>query len=105
MLTSSPKKRHYLTISRCGWGSGALYFAEMFPHSQITAFSNSTTQKAYIDQQAQEKGLGNLTVITGNVVDFEFETSCFDRVVSIEVQLRRSFLGTEYLFCYSYLSI
>jgi cation-transporting ATPase 13A3/4/5 len=75
----------YLTAPRCGWGSAALYFAEMLPRSQITAFSNSRTQKAYIDLQAQEKGLENLTVITGNVVDYEFEESSFDRVVSIEV--------------------
>lgn len=47
---------------RCGWGSGALYFAEVFPNSKITAFSNSKTQKQYIDAKAQEKGLKNLTV-------------------------------------------
>ncbi len=39
----------------------------------------------YIDQKAKEKGLTNLTVITGNVVDYEFERENFDRVVSIEV--------------------
>ena len=70
---------------RCGWGSGALYFAEVLPNSQITAFSNSRTQKIYIDGKAKEKGLKNLTVITGNVVDYEFEKESFDRVVSIEV--------------------
>lgn len=70
---------------RCGWGSGALYFAEMFPNSKVTAFSNSKTQKLYIDSKADEKGLKNLTVITGDVVDYEFEPESFDRVVSIEV--------------------
>ncbi|KAI4257171.1 MAG: hypothetical protein LQ352_001762 [Teloschistes flavicans] len=69
----------------CGWGSGALYFAEIFPHSQITAFSNSRTQRKYIDQQATLKGLGNLKVITGDIVDYEFEPGTFDRVVSIEL--------------------
>ncbi|KAL8723442.1 MAG: hypothetical protein Q9225_000273 [Loekoesia sp. 1 TL-2023] len=69
----------------CGWGSGALYFAEIFPHSQITAFSNSRTQKKYIDQQASLKGLSNLNVITGDIVDYEFEPNSFDRVVSIEL--------------------
>jgi cation-transporting ATPase 13A2 len=34
---------------------------------------------------AQEKGIKNLNVITGNVVDYEFERESFDRVVSIEV--------------------
>ena len=39
----------------------------------------------YIDAKAKEKGITNLTVITGNVVDYEFERESFDRVVSIEV--------------------
>lgn len=69
----------------CGWGSGALYFAEVLPKANITAFSNSRTQKEYIDSKAKEKGLKNLKVITGNVVDYEFEKEAFDRVVSIEV--------------------
>jgi cation-transporting ATPase 13A3/4/5 len=51
------------------------------------AFSNSRTQKIYIDLKAKEKGLTNLTVITGNVVDYEFENESFDRVVSIEVSI------------------
>ncbi|KAL7625479.1 hypothetical protein AAE478_004699 [Parahypoxylon ruwenzoriense] len=69
----------------CGWGSAALYFAEVFPKSKITAFSNSRTQKEYIDGRAKEKGLTNLTVITGDVVDYEFKKHSFDRVVSIEL--------------------
>jgi cyclopropane fatty-acyl-phospholipid synthase-like methyltransferase len=51
----------------------------------VTAFSNSRTQKQYIDEQAKKKGLKNVTVITGNVADYEFESEGFDRVVSIEV--------------------
>ena len=78
-------KHRWLQIQSCGWGSGALYFAEVFPNSQITAFSNSKTQKLYIDEKAKEKGLKNVNVITGNVVDYEFEGETFDRVVSIEV--------------------
>ena len=31
------------------------------------------------------KGLSNLTVITGDVVDYEFDKGSFDRVVSIEL--------------------
>jgi len=72
-------------VYRCGWGSGALYFAEVLPNSKITAFSNSKTQKIYIDEKAKEKGLTNLKVITGNVVDYEFEKESFDRIVSIEL--------------------
>ncbi|CBY01141.1 similar to cyclopropane-fatty-acyl-phospholipid synthase [Plenodomus lingam JN3] len=70
----------------CGWGSASLYFAEIFPNSQITAFSNSRTQKEYIDSVAASKGFTNLTVITGDVAsDFEFEAQAFDRVISIEL--------------------
>lgn len=57
----------------------------MLPKSHITAFSNSRTQKEYIDSVAKAKGFTNLDVITGNVVDYEFEAESFDRVVSIEV--------------------
>lgn len=69
----------------CGWGSASLYFAERFPRSKITAFSNSRTQKLYIDAQAAERGLKNLEVITGDVVDYEFQPEEYDRVVSIEL--------------------
>jgi cyclopropane fatty-acyl-phospholipid synthase-like methyltransferase len=69
----------------CGWGSGALYFAEVLPGSRITAFSNSRTQKEYIDGRAREKGLTNLTAVIGDVVDYEFEEGVYDRVVSIEM--------------------
>ncbi|KAI9714775.1 MAG: hypothetical protein M1820_000064 [Bogoriella megaspora] len=69
----------------CGWGSAALYFAEVLPKAQITAFSNSKTQKEYIDAQARAKGLQNVEVITGDVVSYEFEPKTYDRVVSIEL--------------------
>lgn len=81
--------------NRCGWGSGAIYFAEMLPNSRITAFSNSRTQKEYIDSVAREKGLTNVNVITGNVVDYEFEPSSFDRVVSIEVGFQIPIVGAR----------
>ena len=69
----------------CGWGSGCLYFAERFPGSKVTAFSNSRTQREFIEGEARRKGLGNLEVITGDVVDYEFEHGVYDRVVSIEL--------------------
>jgi cyclopropane fatty-acyl-phospholipid synthase-like methyltransferase len=70
---------------RCGWGSASLYMAEMFPNSKITGFSNSRTQKEYIDSVAASKGLKNLTIITGDVVDYEFQPEAYDRVISIEL--------------------
>jgi cation-transporting ATPase 13A3/4/5 len=68
----------------------------VLPNSRVTAFSNSRTQKIYIDQKAKEKGLKNLTVVTGNVVDYEFENEAFDRVVSIEVCYRIQFVNVAY---------
>lgn len=62
----------------------------MLPRAQITAFSNSRTQKLYIDEQAKERGLKNIEVITGDAVDYEFEPESFDRVVSIEASLDES---------------
>lgn len=55
------------------------------PNSKILAFSNSKTQKSYIEGKAEEKGLKNLNVITGDIVDYEFEKNSFDRIVSIEL--------------------
>lgn len=69
----------------CGWGSASLYFAEKLPNSQITAFSNSKSQKLHIDAEAERKGLKNLRVITGDAATYEFEPESFDRVVSIEM--------------------
>jgi cyclopropane fatty-acyl-phospholipid synthase-like methyltransferase len=59
------------------------------PNSQITAFSNSRTQKEYIDFQAKAKGLTNLDVITGDIATNTFANTslegAFDRVLSIEL--------------------
>ena len=73
----------------CGWGSLSLYLAEIFPKSQITAFSNSRTQKEYIDATAKSKGFTNLEVITGDISTYTFASTPlevqFDRVLSIEL--------------------
>jgi cyclopropane fatty-acyl-phospholipid synthase-like methyltransferase len=55
------------------------------PGAKVVAFSNSKKQKAFIDEQAAEKGVKNLEVVTGDVATYEFEPESFDRVVSIEV--------------------
>lgn len=70
---------------RCGWGSAAIYLAEIFPGSIITAFSNSRTQRVHIESEAEKKRLTNLRVITGDVVGYDFEPDSFDRVISIEL--------------------
>jgi len=71
----------------CGWGSVGLHMAEKFPNSRVYALSNSSTQKQYIDEQAREKGLENLTVFTGDVSVFDHADfqQAFDRVISIEM--------------------
>ncbi len=68
----------------CGWGSLSLEMARKFPRSQITAVSNSQTQKTWIDQAAANEGLSNLCVITANIENFD-PGSQFDRVVSVEM--------------------
>ncbi|KAI7285200.1 S-adenosyl-L-methionine-dependent methyltransferase [Hortaea werneckii] len=73
----------------CGWGSLSLYLAEVFPNSEITAFSNSRTQKQHIDGEAQRKGFKNLTVVTGDIATYDFKGTkleeAYDRVLSIEL--------------------
>lgn len=46
----------------CGWGSLCLYVAARYPKSEVTAVSNSSTQKALIVQRAAERHLTNLKV-------------------------------------------
>lgn len=62
-----------------------MYLAELFPSSSITAFSNSRTQREFIEAEANQRGLKNLTVVTGDVVVHDFEPDSYDRVLSIEL--------------------
>lgn len=68
----------------CGWGSLSLYMAARFPNARITAVSNSHSQRHHIQKLAAAQGLGNLTVITCDMNDFE-PGNTFDRVVSVEM--------------------
>ena len=68
----------------CGWGSLTLFMAARYPNSQITAVSNSKTQKVYIDGQAQSRGLRNVVVITEDMNNLQIDRT-FDRVVSVEM--------------------
>lgn len=73
----------------CGWGSLSLWLARRFPDADIVALSNSHGQREFIEAQAAAAGIRNLTVVTGNIVNFEFPHSMadttFDRVISIEM--------------------
>lgn len=65
----------------CGWGSFALWAAERYPNSRITAVSNSATQRAFIEARAPK----NLSVQTSDVRALDLPPHSFDRVVSIEM--------------------
>lgn len=69
----------------CGWGSMTLWIAEQYPNAQITAISNSHSQREFIEARAAQKNLDNVTIITANAAEFDTEENQFDRVVSIEM--------------------
>ncbi len=76
----------------CGWGSLTLWMAERYPTSRVLAVSNSTTQRAFIEAQAADRGLGNVEVITCDVNRLGVDQALdqvgderFDRVVSVEM--------------------
>jgi cyclopropane-fatty-acyl-phospholipid synthase len=68
----------------CGWGSLSLWLARQFPHSEITAVSNSRSQREFIEAEALSRGLKNLVVITQDMNLFAPQHSC-DRIVSVEM--------------------
>jgi cyclopropane-fatty-acyl-phospholipid synthase len=68
----------------CGWGSLSLWMAAHYPQSEITAVSNSNSQRAYIEGRAQAQGLTNLRVITCDMNEFAPDRQ-FDRIVSVEM--------------------
>ncbi|MEM9412068.1 MAG: cyclopropane-fatty-acyl-phospholipid synthase family protein [Planctomycetota bacterium] len=69
----------------CGWGSLSLWMAENFPNSEITAVSNSNSQREFIINRAKEWGIANrLNVITCDMNDFHTD-DVFERVVSVEM--------------------
>lgn len=68
----------------CGWGSLTLWMAARYPGSQVTAVSNSASQRAFILEQARERGLHNVEVITADVNHFA-APGRYERVVSVEM--------------------
>lgn len=68
----------------CGWGALTLWMASRYPSSRIAAVSNSASQRQYIMDQARDRGLPNVEVITADINDFDTELR-FDRVVSLEM--------------------
>ena len=68
----------------CGWGSLTLWMAAHYPKSWITAVSNSDSQRAFIETQAETRGLGNVQIVTRDMNDFDADAT-YDRIVSIEM--------------------
>ena len=68
----------------CGWGSLSLWMARQFRNAEITAVSNSHSQREHIERQAASRGLKNLRVITADMNVFQTEQQ-FDRIVSVEM--------------------
>lgn len=68
----------------CGWGSLTLWLAAQFPTAQITAVSNSASQRLHIQKTAAERGLTNIDVITADMNSF-MAPETYDRIVSVEM--------------------
>jgi cyclopropane-fatty-acyl-phospholipid synthase len=75
---------HSILDLGCGWGAFALYAAARFPNSTVVGLSNSHSQRQYIENQALERGLTNLRIVTADINDFEAGQQ-FDRIVSVEM--------------------
>lgn len=69
----------------CGWGSFCLWAAERYPNSDVHAVSNSSGQRAFIENRARELGLSNLRVETRDINDYRPAAAPFDRIVSVEM--------------------
>ncbi len=68
----------------CGWGSLSLWMARQFPRSEVTAVSNSNSQREHIEREAAKRGLKNLRIITSDMDVFD-PNAQFDRIVSVEM--------------------
>ena len=68
----------------CGWGSLSLWMARQFRNAEITAVSNSHSQREHIERQAASRGLKNLRVITADMNVFSPDRQ-FERIVSVEM--------------------
>jgi cyclopropane-fatty-acyl-phospholipid synthase len=76
--------QHVLDLG-CGWGAFTLHALARFPGLRVTAFSNSASQRAFIEQRATERGLADrLRVVTGDARHLDLDGP-FDRIVSVEM--------------------
>jgi cyclopropane-fatty-acyl-phospholipid synthase len=69
----------------CGWGSLSLWICERYPAARVTAVSNSSSQRKWIEALSERRGYSDrLRVITADVNTLALEQS-FDRVLSVEM--------------------
>jgi len=68
----------------CGWGAFSLYVAGRYPGCRVTAVSNSHGQRGFIEGEARQRGITNLSVITADMNTFA-APGRYDRIVSIEM--------------------
>ena len=68
----------------CGWGALTLWIAERYPKARINAVSNSSPQRAFIQDRCRKKGIKNVEVITADMNHYTAEKR-FDRIVSVEM--------------------
>jgi len=66
----------------CGWGSLTLHAAEHFG-AQVTGVTISAEQKAYIDEQVRQRGLGDRVTI--RLQDYRDVVGRWDAVASVEM--------------------
>lgn len=74
----------------CGWGSLSLWLLDQYPNVQVTAVSNSNSQRQHIETLAERAGVAErLTVVTCDINHFdpisEGISNGFDRVMSVEM--------------------
>lgn len=74
----------------CGWGSLTLYIAEHFPACDVTALSNSNSQRHFIEGEAAKLGSKRVRVVTADIRAADecvdgIEPEAFDVVFSIEM--------------------
>lgn len=69
----------------CGWGSFTTWVAEHYPRCEITAVSNSRTQRAFIEERCAQPGWASVEVVTADAATWDPGVDRFDRVVSVEM--------------------
>ena len=81
---ASIENGHSILDLGAGWGSLAIKMADRYRNSEVKALTNSSIQKNFIDQRANELGLVNIKVIKSDINDFKTHDR-FDRITSIEM--------------------